>query len=74
MSIINQISQSQLSSKSGKGGITNNSNNITNYDNTLVTTRGQGNVISQIEPPNQSNLSPEPGETNQQSYLITNID
>ena len=51
-----------------------NSKNITNYDNTLVTTRGQGNVISQIELPNQSNLSLEPGETNDQSYSNTNID
>jgi hypothetical protein len=74
MSILNQTSQSQLSVKGKKGGIDINSKNITNYDNTLVTTRGQGNVISQIELPNQSNLSLEPGETNDQSYLNTNID
>jgi hypothetical protein len=74
MSILNQTSQSQLSVKGKKGGIAINSKNITNYDNTLVTTRGQGNVISQIELPNQSNLSLEPGETNDQSYLNTNID
>jgi len=62
MSILNQTSQSQLSVKGKKGGIAINNKNITNYDNTLVTTRGQGNVIPQIEPPNQSNLSPEPGK------------
>jgi hypothetical protein len=74
MSILNQTSQSQLSVKGKKGGIAINSKNITNYDNTLVTTRGHGNLISQIELPNQSNLSLEPGETNDQSYLNTNID
>jgi hypothetical protein len=71
MSIINQISQSQLSVKGETGGIAINNKNVTNYNNTLVTTRGQGNVISQIE---LSNLSLEPGETNDQSYLNTNID
>jgi hypothetical protein len=74
MSIINQISQSQLSKKSQTGGIAISNKNITNYDNTLVITRGQGKVISQIEPLNQSNLSLQPGETNDESYLNTDID
>lgn len=71
MSIIDQIPQSQLSRKGQTGGISTSAKNSTNYDNTLVTTRGQGQVISQITPLNQSNLAPVPGETTDKSYINT---
>jgi len=69
MAILNQETQSQLSSKNNNGGIFTNRVNITNYDNTLIATAGKGQVISQIDPLNQSNLAPAPNAATDQSYL-----
>ena len=74
MSILDQVSQSQLSNKDKTSGIAVNSSNSSNYDNTLITTKGQGQVIQQIDPANQSNLAPAPGASSDQSYLTTIFD
>ena len=69
MAIINQETQSQFASKNNKGGISTNIKNNTNYDNTLVSTSGQGKVIAQVNPLDSSNLSPKPGASTQESYI-----
>ena len=70
MAILNQETQSSLSNnKNTKGGLSTNLKGGTNYNNTLVSTKGQGKVISQVNPLDSSNLAPKPGSTNQQSYI-----
>lgn len=69
MAILNQETQSQFANNTIKGGLSTNANDITNYDNTLVSTRGQGQVISQVNPLDPSNLAPKPGSASQQSYI-----
>jgi hypothetical protein len=74
MSILNQIPQSQLSRKGQTGGFSTNNKISANYDNTVVATRIRGQVITQINPINQSNLAPAPGESTDQSYLDNSFD
>lgn len=74
MAIIKQETQSQFASKTNKGGVTTNIKNTTNYDNTLVSTAGKGQVISQVNPLDPSNLSPKPGSSSQQSYIKKSFD
>lgn len=73
MNILDQISQSQLSNKTETGGFKSDIKNSSNYDNTLIATKGNGKVISQIDPLSQSNLAPAPGATTDQSYIQTSF-
>ena len=74
MAIINQETQSQFASKTNKGGVTTNIKYTTNYDNTLISTVGSGEVISQVNPLDPSILSPKPGATSDQSYTKQTFD
>ena len=69
MAILNQETQSQFASNTRKGGLSTSTKDNTNYDNTLIKTRGQGEVINQVDPLNQSNLAPAPNAANSQSYI-----
>jgi hypothetical protein len=69
MAILNQTAQSQLSNKNKNAGVATSKANSTNYDNTLIITAGKGEVISQVDPLNQSNLAPAPNAAADQSYI-----
>ena len=69
MAILNQETQSQLSNKNKNAGVANSLASSTNYDNTLIITAGKGEVISQVDPLNQSNLAPAPNAAADQSYI-----
>jgi hypothetical protein len=61
MSILNQISQSQLSANTSSEGVQSDNKNNTNTDNTLLSPKDKIKVTSQIDPLKQSNLAPLPG-------------